>query len=302
MAGTITTGSFAKALWPGVKNWYGMEYARWPELWRQMFDVENSTQAWEEDVSEVGFGNVPIKDEGDAISYDTAEQGYTTRYVNTTYGLGFIVSREAFEDDQYGVVGRRRSRALAKSVANTLNILGAAIFNNSGTAGWTGGDGATLVSNTHTHVSGGSFDNKSSSTFSESALEAAHIAVRKWTDDRGLRVGLQTQKLLLPVDLEFDAERILTSALRVGTANNDINALRSSGKFPGGYVVNPYITGTTSWYIATDVMQGFKCYMRRSPQFGTDNDFDTENAKFKSTFRCSFGWTDPRCVYGYDAT
>lgn len=295
---TVTTGSFAKSLWPGVNSWYGREYGKHPELWRKMFDVQTSTKAYEEDVGISGLGLVPAKGEGEAVSYDTEMQGFVTRYVNTTYGLGFIVTKEAFEDDQYNVVGARKARNLAFSVATTINSLGAAIYNNS--TSYTGGDGVSLLNDSHPNAAGGTWDNLSASTFSESALESACIAIRKWTNDRGLRINANPEALHLPPDLEFDAERILQSPLRQGTANNDINALKNMGSFPGGYMVNPFILGTTSWYIKTNVPDGMKAFVRREPQFTTDNDFDTENAKFKTTFRMSFGWTDPRGLYGYD--
>lgn len=295
---TITTGSIAKALWPGVDSWYGIEYARHPELWREMYDVRTSDMAYEEVVGWAGLGLFPAKSEGDAITYDTESQGYVTRYVHTTYGLGFVVTEEAFEDDLYNVVAQRRSRRLAYSAASTLNTLGAAAYNNA--TGWTGGDGVSLLNDSHPNVSGGTWDNLSSNTMSESALESAVIAIRKWTDDRGVRINAQPTRLVLPPDLEFDVERILMSPLRVGTANNDINALRNLSTIPGGYMCNPYITGTTSWYLLTDVPDGMTCFVRREPSFAEDSAFDTGNAKFKSTFRVSFGWSDPRGMYGYD--
>lgn len=294
----VTRGSFAKSLMPGLNAWYGREYGKHPELWRQMFTVEKSTKAYEEDVGISGLGLVPTKPEGEPISYDTEMQGFVTRYVNTTYGLGFIVTEEAFEDDQYNVVGARKARNLAFSVATTMNTLGAAIYNNSTT--YTGGDGEALLDAAHPNAAGGTWGNLSASTFSESALESAVIAIRKWTNDRGLRINASPVKLILPPDLEFDAERILYSSLRQGTANNDLNATKSLGLFPGGYICNPFILGTASWYIMTNVPDGMKCFMRREPKFDVDNDFDTNNAKFKTTFRCSFGWSDPRGLYGYD--
>lgn len=294
----ITTGSFAKSLMPGLNAWYGREYGKHPELWRGMYDVQSSSKAYEEDVGTSGLGLVPAKPEGESISYDTEMQGFVTRYVNTTYGLGFIVTREAFEDDQYNVVGARKARNLAFSVSTTLNTLGAAVYNNSTT--YTGGDGKALLADDHPNQAGGVWDNLSGSTFSESALESAVIAIRKWTNDRGLRINVSPQKLILPPDLEFDAERILYSSLRAGTANNDLNATKSLGIFPEGYICNPFILGTASWYILTNVPDGMKCFMRREPAFTTDNDFDTENAKFKTTFRVSFGFSDPKGIYGYD--
>ena len=298
MAGVITTGSFAKALWPGVNAWYGEEYGKHPEFWRQMFSVENSSKNYEEDVGVSTLGLFPTKDEAKAVTFDSEVQGFTTRYVHTTYGLGFIVSEEAYEDDLYNVVGKRRAKNLAFSAASTLNTLGAAIYNNA--TSYIGGDGVAMLSSAHPNVAGGTWSNLSAATFSEAALESACIAIRKYTNDRGLRIAVQPKQLILPPDLEFDAERILASPLRVDTANNDLNAIKSMSSIPGGYMCNPFLTGTTSWYLSTNVPDGVKCFERRAPRFAPDNDFDTGNAKFKSTFRVSFGWTDARGIYGYD--
>ena len=263
-----------------------------------MFMVESSSKNYEEDVGQSGLGLFPSKDEGDAVVFDSETQGYTTRYVHTTYALGFIVTEEAFEDDLYNVVGKRRAKNLAFSAASTLNTLGAAIYNNA--TSYIGGDGVSLLNNSHPLTAGGTFDNLSASTFSEAALESACIAIRKFTNDRGLRIAVQPKQLVLPPDLEFDAERILASPLRVDTANNDLNALKSMSSIPGGYMCNPFITGTASWYLLTNIPEGMKCFERRPVRFAMDDDFDTSNAKFKASFRISFGWTDPRGIYGYD--
>jgi len=275
-----------------------MEYGKYPEQWRNLFSIEKSTKAYEEDVGTSSFGLVPVKDEGGAVSYDTEMQGFTTRYVHTTYGLGFIVTREAFEDDQYGVIGKRKARGLAFSVATSLNTLGAAVYNNATT--YTGGDGVSLLNAAHPNVAGGTQSNLSSATLSEAALESACIAISKLTNDRGLRINLQVGKLIIPPDLAFEAHRILQSDLRVNTANNDANAVKDMGSIPGGIMVNNFLTGTTSWYLTTNAPDGMKAFERRSPAFDMDNDFDTENAKFKTTFRISFGWSDWRGLYGYD--
>ena len=294
----ITTGSFAKALWPGINSWYGKEYAQYADEYKQLFTAQTSTKAYEEDVGVSSFGLVPVKNEGDATAYDTEMQGFTTRYVHSTYSLGFIVTKEAFDDDQYNVVGQRRARGLAFSVKTTMNTLGANVYNNSTT--YTGGDGAALLSDTHANAAGGTQDNLSSVTLSEAALEDACIAISKWTNDRGLKINILPDKLIIPTDLAFTAERILQSPLRVNTANNDLNALATMGKFPGGVSVNHYLSSATSWFIRTNCPDGMKMFERRQPVFAMDNDFDTENAKFKTTFRNSWGWTDWRGLYGYD--
>lgn len=293
----ITRGSFAKMLWPGLNSIYGMEYPKYPEQWRGLYTVETSNRAYEEDVGTSGFGLVPVKDEGGSIKYDTAMQGFITRYVHTTYGLGFIVTREAFEDDQYGVVGKGKAQGLAFSVATSLNTLGAAPYNNATT--YTGGDGVALLNGSHPNKAGGTQSNLSSATLSEAALESAQIAISKLTNDRGLRINPMITELIIPVDLSFEAHRILETQLRYNTANNDANAVKDMGVIPS-VRVNNFLTGTTSWYLKTNIPNGMKAFVRRAPKFDMDDDFDTENAKFKTTFRVSFGWTDWRGIYGYD--
>lgn len=294
----ITTGSFAKALWPGVNSWYGKAYNTFPDEWRTLYSVEKSSKAYEEDVGISSFGLIPVKNEGQAITYDTEMQGFTTRYVHSTYGMGFIVTKEAFEDDLYDVVGKRRANGLAFSVKQTLNTQGAYMFNNATT--FILGDGQALLSASHPNVSGGTGDNLASAVLSEAALETACIDIMKFENDRGLRINLIPQKLVVPPDLVFEAERILNSPLRVATSNNDLNALKEMGKFPGGIHVNHYFTNSVAWFIFTNCPDGCKAFERRAPSFDMDNDFDTENAKFKATFRISFGCTDWRSVYGYD--
>lgn len=295
----ITTSSYAKALWPGVNAWYGKDYAQYPEEWRNMYDVETSKKAYEEDVGQTSFGLMPIKNEGGSVVYDEESQAFTTRYVHTTYGMGFVVTEEAFEDDMYNVVGKSGAKSLAFSVASTLNVLGAAVYNNA--TSYTGGDGVALLSATHVNESGDTngIDNLASSTLSEAALETACIDIADFRNDRGLRVMARPRDIIIPTNLEFTLERILKSTLRVETANNDINALKSLGKFERVFISH-YITGTTSWYIRTNVPHGMKCFIRRAPKFDMDNEFDTNNAKYKTTFRCSFGFTDWRGMYGYD--
>lgn len=295
----ITTGSFAKLLWPGINTIYGREYPKYPEQWRDLFEIELSDKHYEEDVGISSFGLVPVKDEGGSITYDTEFQGFTTRYVHTTYGMGFVVTREMYEDNMYNEVSFRNAKNLAFSVATTLNTLGAAVYNNA--TSYTGGDGVSLLNNTHVRASGDAtaVDNLSSSTLSEAALEDAQIAISKFTNDRGLRIAAKPMSLIIPPDLAFTAHRILQSPLRFDTANNDANALRDMGTIPK-VIVNNYITGTTSWYLRTNIPNGMKMFQRRAPEFNTDNDFDTENAKFKVTFRCSWGWTDWMGLYGYD--
>lgn len=296
---TINSASFAKALWPGIKAWYGREYDEHGVEYTDLFKEEGSSRAYEEDVGTTGFGLAQVKPEADGISYDDESQAFVTRYAHVVYALGFIVTREIYEDDQYDVVGKRRAEALAFSMRQTKEIVGANVYNRAFNASYVGGDGVEMISGVHPNFSGGTWSNELSTPadLSESALEQACIDIMKYTNDRGLRISVMPEKLIIPVDLVFEAERILGSAGRVGTANNDLNALKSMGKF-STVVANHYLTDTNAWFISTNVKNGLKCYKRRGMEFGIDNDFDTENAKYKSSERYSFGWTDPRAIYG----
>lgn len=296
----INTGSFSKALWPGVNAWYGKAYDEFPVEWTDLFDKYSSRKAFEEDVGISSFGLALVKPEGSAIAFDTETQGFITRYTHIAYGLGFIVTKEAFEDDQYDVIAEKRARALAFSMRQTKEVVGANIYNRAFNASFTYGDGSALLVSNHKNVAGGTQSNILSvaSNLSEAALEQAVIDQGKWTNDRGLRIMIIPQSLHIPVDLQFEAERILKSQYRVGTANNDISALISMGKFPKGIKINHYFTSTTAWFLRTNAPDGMKYFTRRDDSFTEDNDWDTENAKFKATSRYSFGNTDWRAVYG----
>lgn len=299
MASPINSGSFAKALWPGINAWYGRTYDEWPVEYTELFDEEGSSRAYEEDVGTTGFGLAQNKAEGGSVSYDEESQAFITRYQHVVYALGFVITREIFEDDQYDVVGKRRSEALAFSMRQTKETLAANVYNRASTAGYTGGDGVTLLSAAHPNFSGGTWSNQlaTASDLSESALEQACIDIMKFTNDRGLKISVMPESLIIPVDLSFEAQRILNSEGRVGTADNDLNALQSMGKFRK-VIVNHYLTDTDAWFIRTNVQHGMKCFNRRSMEFGADNDFDNENAKYKASERYSFGWTDPRGLFG----
>jgi len=246
-----------------------------------------------------GYGLLRVKPEGAPIEYDSARQGFTTRYNHVVYSLGFIITREIFDDDQYDVVGKRRAQALAFSVRQTKEIIGANVLNNGWTPGYTGGDGQTLFSTLHPNVSGGTWSNRptTNADLSEASLEQAYIDIANFTDDRGLRIAVIPNKLIVPVTLTFEAERILKTANRVGTANNDINVINQMGMFPGGVHVNHYLVDPDAWFIKTNAKNGLKYFERRGDEFSMDNDWDTENAKFKASFRASWGWTDPRGAY-----
>lgn len=296
----INSGSFSKALWPGVNAWYGKAYDEFPVEWDMLFDKYTSRKAFEEDVGISSFRLFQVKPEGQGIAYDQESQGYITRYTHITYGLGFIVTKEAFEDDQYDVIAERRARSLAFSMRQSKETLGSNVYNRATNASYTGGDGVSLLNASHPNVAGGTWSNQSSTNaaLSEAALEQAVIDIARWKNDAGLRIQIMPESIVIPPELMFTAERIMKSQYRVGTAQNDVNALMSMGKFPGGIKVNHYLTSTTAWFVRTNCPDGMKYFERRGDSFAEDNDFDTENAKFKATFRCSFGWTDPKALYG----
>ncbi len=301
--GVITTNNFAKDLIPGVKTWFGQKYKEYPIEYLDIFEKMNSTRAFEEEVGVTGFGLAAIKNEGTGIAYDEQEQGFVSRYTHITYGLGFIITREMYEDGIAVTVALRRANSLAFSIRQTKEIVGANILNRAFTAAYTMGsnsDGKELCATDHPNKAGGTWRNELSTPadLSESALEQACIDIAGFTTDKGLTIAIRPKALIIPQALEFDAYRILESIGQSGTANNDINALRSSGKFPQGIMVNHYLTDTDAWFIKTDCPDGLKYMERRADSFGTENDFDTENAKFKATFRGSFGWSDPRGIFG----
>lgn len=295
----INRGNWAKALWPGVNKWYGQAYNEHKVEYTDLFTTNSSRRAFEEDMGTSGFGLAAVKPEGAAISYDTAQQGFLTRYSHVTYGLGFIITQEMVDDDLYDVIGKKRAQALAFSMRQTKEIVGANVYNRAFTAGYVGGDGVTLLNASHPNVSGGTYANlTTAATLSEAALEDLQILLMQATNDRGLNISLTGDSLIIPPQLVFEADRILNTPLRVGTADNDINSLKNMGKFSGGVKVNHYLTSTTAYFIRTNVQDGMKYFERKGDMFTQDNDFDTDNAKYKATGRYSFGWTDPRGLYG----
>ena len=295
----INSGSFAKALWPGVNAWYGKAYSEYPVEFTKLFDTFKSTKAFEEDVGVSSFGLAVQKSEGAPISYDTERQAFITRYQHVTYALGFIITREVMDDDQYAVVGQRKAQGLAFSMRQTKEIVAANVYNRYNTAGFIGGDGVTLLATNHPNLAGGTWSNQiaTASDLSEAALEQAGIDIAGFTNDRGLLIAVRPKTLVIPRQLMFEAKRILNSDGRVGTDNNDLNAIKNMGLIPET-VVNHYLTDTDAWFIRTDVPHGMKYFERRADGFDQDNDFDTENAKYKATARYSFGWTDARGIYG----
>lgn len=297
----INSSSFAKALWPGVNAWYGEAYNQYPVEYTHLFDKFTSDRQWEEDVGQSGFGLLAVKPEGAAITYDTARQGFTTRYTHVVYASGFVITREMVEDDQYDVIGKKKAGALAFSARQTKEIVAANVYNRAftGTGNPTYGDGSVLLVSSHPNIAGGTQSNilSTAADLSEAALEQAVIDIAAFTNDRGLLIAVRPKALIIPRQLIFEAKRILFSDGRVGTANNDLNALKTMGLIPE-VVTNHYLTDTDAWFIRTDVKDGMKYFERRADQFDMDNDFETENAKFKVTGRYSFGNTDWRALFG----
>jgi len=295
MAGVISTGNHPKALWPGIAAWFGASYKEHPEEYREIFEVLNSTKNYEEDVGLSGFGLAAIKAEGTAVGYDSESQKFTKRYTPTVYGLGYVATREELEDNKYEEVSKRRAKRLKFSMRQTKEIVCANVLNRAETSGYTGGDGVVLMSTSHTSTAG-NWSNKLSTAadLSEASLEDLVIQISQALDDRGKNIALRPKKLVIPVNLMFDAKRILKSDGQSGSVTNDLNAMK--GMFD--FTVNHYLTDSDAWFMLTDCPDGMKMYERRAIEFVQDNDFDTENAKAKSTMRFSVGWTDPRGLYG----
>lgn len=299
MAGVITTGNHPKALWPGMRAFWGRQYSEHPQEWSQIFDTESSEKAYEEDAEVTGFGLAPIKTQGGAVSYDTETQGQTKRYTHVTYALGYIVTRDEMDDNLYEVVSKRRIKALAFSIRQTEEIVGANVLNRAFNSSYTGGDSKELCATDHPTVDGTqSNELATAADLSEASLEDLIIQIMEAKNSRGLRISLMPKKLIVPPALAFDAERILNSTLQSGTANNDTNAVKSMGLIKGGAVVNHYLTDADAWFLQTNAPNGLTRFNRRATEFRQDNDFDTENAKAKSSVRFSVGWTDWRGMFG----
>jgi hypothetical protein len=299
----INTGSFAKALEPGVQKWYGLGYNRREEQCKAIYETRQSKRAYEEVMSTSMFGMAAVVTEGAPVPYDTAQQGFYTRFTHLDYKLGFIITKNAIADNQYMELAEARAKALGRSKRITRETVAANVLNRADTAGYTGGDGQTLLSAAHPHKAGGSFSNQLAvaATLSEAALEQAEIDMGAWTDDRGLLIAASPRKLVIPRQLKYEAERILKSSLRPDTADNDLNALATTSTVPDGYTVNHYLTDANMWFLLTDCEDGMIHYEREADSMGADNDFDTSNAKFKIEGRESFGWADARGIFGSNA-
>ena len=297
----ISRAQLAKELEPGLNALFGMEYGRYEGQHAEIFDTEASDRAFEEEVMLSGFGAAPVKQEGAGVAFDDANESFTARYNHETVAMAFSITEEAVKDNLYDRLASRYTRALARSMAHTKQVKAAAILNNAFTAGASaGGDGVALCDASHPLTSGGTFNNEpaTAADLNETSLEDALISIAGFVDERGLIIALRGMKLIVPRQLQFVAERLLVSNLRVGTADNDVNAIKSMGMLPEGYVVNDYLTDTDAFFIKTDTPNGFKHFERLALSTAMDPDFDTGNMRYKARERYSFGFSDPRCVFG----
>ena len=292
----ISRAQLLKELLPGLNALFGLEYAKYEDEHKDIYETETSERSFEEEVKLSGFGAAPVKQEGSAISYDNAQESWVARYNHETIALGFSITEEAMEDNLYDALSGRYTKALARAMAHTKQVKAAYPLNNGFTGGaFTGGDGVTLFSTAHPLVSGGTNSNRPATytDLNETSLEAAVIQIAAWTDERGLLIAARPRKLIIPAANMFVATRLLKTELRVGTADNDINAIKTNGTIPEGYAVNHFITDTNSWYIKTDVPNGMKHFERVKLTTGMDGDFDTGNVRYKARERYTFGVSDP---------
>jgi hypothetical protein len=296
----ISRAQLLKELLPGLNALFGLEYAKYGEEHKEIFETESSERSFEEETKLSGFTAAPVKNEGAALAYDNAQEAWTARYNHETIAQGFSLTEEAIEDNLYDSLSGRYTKALARSMAYTKQVKAANVLNNGFTAGFNGGDGVPLFSTAHPLVSGGTNSNRPSTNadLNETSLENAVIQIAGWTDERGLLIAAKPVKLVVPPALMFVATRLLETELRVGTADNDINAIKNNGSIPGGYTVNHYLTDTNGWYLTTDVPNGMKHFVRVPLQNSMDGDFDTGNVRYKSRERYSFGFSDPLGMFG----
>jgi len=295
----ISRAQLAKELEPGLNALFGMEYDRYEGQHAEIYTTESSDRAFEEEVMLSGFGAAPTKAEGSNVSYDDANEAYTARYNHETLALAFSITEEAIEDNLYDRRGSRYTKALARSMAHSKQVKAAAVLNNAFTAGASaGGDGVALCASNHPLTNGGTLDNVSAADLNETSLEDALINIAGFVDERGLKVALRGVKMIIPRQLQFVAQRILNTELRVGTSDNDINAVKSMGMLPGGYAVNDFLTDPDAFFVLTDAPRGFIHFERTPLSTNMEADFDTGNMRFKARERYSFGFSDPRCVFG----
>ena len=303
----ISRAQLLKELLPGLNALFGMEYARYGEEHKEIYEVEKSERSFEEETKLSGFGAAPVKNEGSAIAYDNAQEAFTARYTHETIALGFSITEEAVEDNLYDSLSARYTKALARGMAYTKQVKGASTLNNGFSGSYLGGDGVSLfgVNSSSARVGhplvGGGVNFNSPATgvdLNETSLENATIQIAAWTDERQLLIAAKPVKLVIPPALMFVAKRLLDTELRVGTADNDINALKQMGTISGGYTVNNFLTDTNAWFICTDVPNGMKHFERTALSTSMDGDFDTGNVRYKARERYSFGWSDPLGVFG----
>ena len=296
----ISRAQLLKELLPGLNALFGLEYARYGEEHKEVYETETSERSFEEETKLSGFSAAPVKNEGSAIAYDNAQEAWTTRYNHETIALGFSITEEAIEDNLYDSLSARYTKGLARAMAYTKQVKAAAVLNNAFTAGYVGGDGVVLCSTAHPLISGGTNSNRptTGADLNETSLEAAVIQIAAWTDERGLLIAAKPKKLVVPPSLMFVATRLLETNLRVGTTDNDINALKNNGSIPEGYTVNHFLTDTNGWFLTTDVPNGLKHFVRSPLANSMDGDFDTGNVRYKARERYSFGWSDPLGIFG----
>ena len=296
----ISRAQLLKELLPGLNALFGLEYARYGEEHKEVYETETSERSFEEETKLSGFSAAPVKNEGSAIAYDNAQEAWTARYNHETIALGFSLTEEAIEDNLYDSLSGRYTKGLARAMAYTKQVKAAAVLNNGFTTGYNGGDGVPLFSTAHPLVNGGTNSNTPSvaADLNETSLEAAVIQIAAWTDERGLLIAAKPKKLVVPPALQFVATRLLETELRVGTNDNDLNAIKNNGSIPDGYAINHFLTDTNAWYLTTDVPNGMKHFVRTPLSQSMDGDFDTGNVRYKSRERYSFGWSDPLGMFG----
>lgn len=298
----ISRAQALKELLPGLNALFGLTYSQYDDLYKEVFEVDTSDRSFEEETKLAGFGTAPVKPEGQAIQYDTAQEAWTARYVHDTIALGFAITEEAMEDNLYENIAKRYTKALARSMAHTKNIKAFNILNLgfAGGSNPTYGDGKTLLATDHPLTNGSTISNRAATgvDLNETSLEAALIQISQWTDERGLLIQAKGKKLVVPPQYNYIAQRLLFSDLRVGTSDNDLNAVKKMGAVPGGYVVSPWLTDTNSWFLLTDVPDGLKLFQRVNLKTSLDGDFDTGNVRYKARERYSIGCSDPLGIWG----
>jgi hypothetical protein len=296
----ISRSQLVKELEPGLNALFGLEYKRYENQHAEIYTTETSDRAFEEEVMLAGFASAPTKQEGAGVVFDQANETFTARYNHETIALAFAITEEAIEDNLYDRLAARYTRALARSMANTKQVKAANVLNNAQNTAFTGGDGKTLINNAHPLSSGGTFSNvlSTAADLNETSLEQSLIDIQAFVDERGLKIATQGVKMIIPKELQFTAERLMKSPQRVGTADNDINAVASMGMVPQGYRVNNFLTDTDAYFLLTDVPNGLKMFVRSPIKTAMEGDFDTGNVRFKARERYSFGFSDPRCIFG----